>query len=69
LLLDFSEGAADPALGMFRGQLLAGSFVPMRAQVTRRPWKSLIMTSMRQSFCYGYGIGKFEGNTNERVYL
>ncbi|NLH97685.1 MAG: hypothetical protein GX477_10180 [Clostridiaceae bacterium] len=31
--------------------------------------KTLIMTSMRQSFCYGYGIGKFEGNTNERVYL
>lgn len=31
--------------------------------------KALIVTSMRQSFCYGYGIGKFEGNTNERVYL
>jgi len=31
--------------------------------------KSLIISSMRQSFCYGYGIGKFEGNTNERVYL
>jgi hypothetical protein len=31
--------------------------------------KSLIITAMRQSFCYGYGIGKFEGNTNEKVYL
>lgn len=31
--------------------------------------KSLIISSMRQSFCYGYGIGKFEGNTNERVFL
>lgn len=31
--------------------------------------KALIVVSMRQSFCYGYSIGKFEGNTNERIYL
>jgi len=31
--------------------------------------KALIVASMRQSFCYGYGIGKFEGNTSQRVYL
>lgn len=31
--------------------------------------KALIITSMHQSFCYGYGIGKIEGNTNDRVYL
>ena len=31
--------------------------------------KALIITSMHQSFCYGYGIGKIEGNTNERIFL
>jgi hypothetical protein len=31
--------------------------------------KALIIASMHQSFCYGYGIGKIEGNTNERVFL
>lgn len=31
--------------------------------------KALIITSMHQSFCYGYGIGKIEGNTNDRVLL
>jgi hypothetical protein len=31
--------------------------------------KALIITSMHQSFCYGYGIGKIEGNTNERILL
>ncbi len=31
--------------------------------------KALIIVSMRQSFCYGYSIGKFEGNTNERIFL
>lgn len=30
---------------------------------------SLIVTGMYQSFCYGYGIGKIEGNTNERIIL
>jgi hypothetical protein len=29
----------------------------------------LIVTSMYQSFCYGYGIGKIEGHTNNRVIL
>lgn len=31
--------------------------------------KMLIITSMHQSFCYGYGIGKIEGNTKDRIYL
>lgn len=31
--------------------------------------KAIIIASMHQSFCYGYGIGKIEGNTNERVFL
>ena len=31
--------------------------------------KALIITSMHQSFCYGYGIGKIEGNTNNRIIL
>ncbi len=31
--------------------------------------KALIITSMHQSFCYGYGIGKIEGNTKDRVFL
>ncbi len=30
---------------------------------------SLIVNSMYQSFCYGYGIGKIEGCTNSKVYL
>ena len=30
---------------------------------------TLIVLSMYQSFCYGYGIGKVEGLTNTRVYL
>jgi len=29
----------------------------------------LIVTSMCQSFCYGYGIGKIEGRTDKKVYL
>lgn len=29
----------------------------------------LIVTSMYQSFCYGYGIGKIEGKTNSKIYL
>lgn len=29
----------------------------------------LIITGMYQSFCYGYGIGKVEGNTQSRVIL
>ncbi|HEX2946865.1 MAG TPA: hypothetical protein VHT96_13005 [Clostridia bacterium] len=31
--------------------------------------KTLIITSMHQSFCYGYGIGKIEGNTKDKIYL
>ena len=31
--------------------------------------KMLIITSMHQSFCYGYGIGKIEGNTKDKIYL
>lgn len=30
---------------------------------------SLIVTSMYQSFCYGYGIGKIEGDTKQKVCL
>ena len=30
---------------------------------------ALIVSSMHQSFCYGYGIGKIEGKTSNRVYL
>ena len=30
---------------------------------------ALIVTSMYQSFCYGYGIGKIEGHTKERIIL
>lgn len=30
---------------------------------------ALIVASMYQSFCYGYGIGKMEGRTNNRVFL
>lgn len=29
----------------------------------------LIITSMYQSFCYGYGIGKIEGTTKNKVFL
>jgi len=31
--------------------------------------KAIIITSMHQSFCYGYGIGKIEGNTSDRIFL
>ncbi|MCX7842743.1 MAG: hypothetical protein N2489_06680 [Clostridia bacterium] len=30
---------------------------------------ALIIASMYQSFCYGYGIGKIEGTTNNKVFL
>lgn len=30
---------------------------------------SLIVSGMFQSFCYGYGIGKIEGGTSNRIYL
>lgn len=30
---------------------------------------AIIMSSMYQAFCYGYGIGKIEGKTNNKVYL
>jgi hypothetical protein len=30
---------------------------------------SLIIRSMYQSFCYGYGIGKIEGRTNNKIIL
>lgn len=29
----------------------------------------IIVSSMYQTFCYGYGIGKIEGSTNNRIYL
>lgn len=29
----------------------------------------VIVSSMHQTFCYGYGIGKIEGQTNNRVFL
>ena len=29
----------------------------------------LIVSSMYQTFCYGYGIGKIEGKTNNRIFL
>ncbi|NMB95021.1 MAG: hypothetical protein GYA02_00150 [Clostridiaceae bacterium] len=29
----------------------------------------LIISSMYQTFCYGYGIGKIEGKTNNRIFL
>ncbi len=29
----------------------------------------LLITSMYQAFCYGYGIGKMEGTTGSKVYL
>lgn len=29
----------------------------------------LIVSSMYQSFCYGYGIGKIEGHTKNRILL
>ncbi len=30
---------------------------------------SLIVCGMYQSFCYGYGIGKIEGYSKNRIYL
>lgn len=32
-------------------------------------FSELIISSMYQSFCYGYGIGKIEGRTNSKVFL
>lgn len=29
----------------------------------------LLVSSMYQSFCYGYGIGKMEGTTKKKIYL
>ena len=31
--------------------------------------KEIIISSMYQTFCYGYGIGKIEGKTNNRIFL
>jgi hypothetical protein len=31
--------------------------------------QALIISSMYQSFCYGYGIGKVEGSTSNRIFL
>ncbi|MCX7922870.1 MAG: hypothetical protein N3B21_12805 [Clostridia bacterium] len=31
--------------------------------------KGLIIESMYQSFCYGYGIGKIEGKTDKKLYI
>lgn len=30
---------------------------------------AMIIASMYQSFCYGYGIGKIEGSTNNKIFL
>ncbi len=30
---------------------------------------ALIVSSMYQAFCYGYSIGKFEGRSNNKVFL
>ncbi|MCX8129674.1 MAG: hypothetical protein N3I35_06180 [Clostridia bacterium] len=30
---------------------------------------AIIVSSMYQSFCYGYGIGKIEGSTNNKIFL
>ena len=30
---------------------------------------AIVMASMYQSFCYGYGIGKMEGRTNNKIFL
>ncbi|MFZ5985777.1 MAG: hypothetical protein ACOYWZ_01445 [Bacillota bacterium] len=30
---------------------------------------ALIVSSMYQSFCYGYGIGKIEGKNENKVYI
>ncbi|MCX7748412.1 MAG: hypothetical protein N2645_16230 [Clostridia bacterium] len=30
---------------------------------------AIIVASMYQSFCYGYGIGKIEGSTNNKIFL
>lgn len=30
---------------------------------------AMIISSMYQSFCYGYGIGKMEGTTNNKIFL
>lgn len=38
-------------------------------KVERDFLSELIVTSMYQSFCYGYGIGKIEGQTNTKIYL
>lgn len=29
----------------------------------------IIVSSMYQSFCYGYGIGKMEGTTKKKIFL
>ncbi len=29
----------------------------------------IIVSSMYQSFCYGYGIGKIEGTTKKKIFL
>lgn len=35
----------------------------------REMLSAIIVSSMYQSFCYGYGIGKIEGTTNNKIYL
>ncbi|MGI6778455.1 MAG: hypothetical protein ACOX7R_10705 [Acetivibrionales bacterium] len=35
----------------------------------RKYLRDLIIVSMYQSFCYGYGIGRIEGSTNSKVFL
>jgi len=31
--------------------------------------RDIIVASMYQSFCYGYGIGKIEGTANNKIFL
>ncbi len=35
----------------------------------RRFLSDVIVSSMYQSFCYGYGIGKMEGSTKKKIFL
>lgn len=35
----------------------------------RQLLSEVIVSSMYQSFCYGYGIGKMEGSTKRKIYL
>ena len=38
-------------------------------EAEREYLRALIVSSMYQSFCYGYGIGKIEGKNENRVVI